>query len=95
VTTVDNPYRRAVERLVNLARERGFTFTLAGEQGSLWGERVAPGWTDVVFLGGSGHSNAARSRRRHLVPGEPLFTDRVSGTALTVLHTVVYGWPDT
>jgi hypothetical protein len=50
VTTVDNPYRRAVERLVNLARERGFTFTLAGEQGSLWGERVAPGWTDVVFL---------------------------------------------
>jgi hypothetical protein len=95
VTTVDNPYRSAVERLLHLARERGFTFTPAGEQGSLWGERVGPGWTDVVFLGGSGHCNAVRSFRGHVAPGEPLFAERISGPALTVLHTVIYSWLDT
>ena len=89
---MDDPPVGAVERLVELARERGFTFTPAGEHGSQWAQRVTPGWVDVVFLDVSGPCNAVRSRRGHAVPGEPLFADRVSGTALTVLHTVVYGW---
>jgi hypothetical protein len=46
-----------------------------------------------MFLGASGHANAARASTGILVPGEPLFTERVSGSTLTVLHTVVYGWP--
>jgi hypothetical protein len=94
VSTVDDPHAAVVERLIDLATRHGFSFTPAGEQGSLWGERVGPQWTDVVFLGESGHCNAVRSRRGHVVPGEPLFTDRVSGTALSVLHTIVYGWPE-
>jgi hypothetical protein len=93
VTAVDDPHVAAVERLVELAKQRGFTFTPAGEQGSLWGERVAPGRIDVVFLGDSGHCNAVRSRRGHLAPGEPLFTERITGPALSVLHTVLHTWP--
>jgi hypothetical protein len=82
-----------VSVLLGLAARRGFTFTPAGEDGSLWGERVSAQWRDVMFLGASGHGNAARASTGALVSGEPLFTDRVSGTALSVLHTVVYGWP--
>ena len=95
VTTVDNPPVAAVERLLDLAKEHGFVFTPAGEDGSLWGERAGPQWQDVLFLGVSGHCNAVRSRRGHLVAGEPLFTERITGTALTVLHEVLYSWPPT
>jgi hypothetical protein len=93
VITVDDPHGAAVERLLDLATQRGFTFVPAGEQGPLWGERTAPEWTDVVFPGGSGHCNAARSARGHVLPGDPLFTERVSGPALTVLHTAIDSWP--
>jgi hypothetical protein len=91
----DNPHQEAIERLIELATQCGFTFVPAGEDGSLWGERPGPQWQDVVFLGVSGHCNAVRSRRGHVAPGEALFADRVSGPALTVLRTVVYGWEPT
>ncbi len=90
-----SPDLTAVTGLLDLARRRGFTFIPVGEDGSLWGERVTARWRDVVFLGASGHCNAARCGTGALVPGAPLFADRVSGTALTVLHTVVYGWSPT
>lgn len=90
--TGDDPDWEAVTRLLDLAVQRGFTFT-AHAEGSLWGEREDPQWHDVVFLGSSGHGNACRSRRGHLAPGESLFAQRITGTALSVLHTVVYGWP--
>ena len=92
MTTVNDPHVAAVERLIELARERGFIFTPAGEDGSQWGERTGPQWIDVLFLGVSGPCNAVRSRRGHLAPGEPLFAHRVSGPALSVLHTVLYSW---
>lgn len=93
MTPVDNPYQTALERLLHLARERGFVFTPAGERGAQWGQRTTPHWTDLMFLGETGHGNAVRSRRDHVIPGEPLFTERISGPALTVLHTVIYSWP--
>jgi hypothetical protein len=91
--TSADPDREAVTRLMDLAIRRGFSFTPAGERGSLWGERVSARWRDVVFLCASGHANAARASIGPLAPGEPLLTDRVSGTALTILHTIVYTWP--
>ncbi|HET9256057.1 MAG TPA: hypothetical protein VFO16_12760 [Pseudonocardiaceae bacterium] len=95
MTTVDDPHAAAVERLIDLARERGFVFTPAGEQGSQRGERVAPEWIDVVFLRASGHCNAVQSLRTRVAPGEPLFTERITGPALSVLHTVLRTWPTT
>lgn len=56
-------------RLLNLAVQHGFTFTPAGQTGSLWGERVTARWWDLVFLGASGHCNAARASTGALVPG--------------------------
>jgi hypothetical protein len=47
--------------LPGLAARRGFSFTPAGEDGALWGERVSARWRDVVFPGVSGHSTSARS----------------------------------
>ncbi|HET9255495.1 MAG TPA: hypothetical protein VFO16_09865 [Pseudonocardiaceae bacterium] len=93
--TGDNPDRDAVTVLLGLAARCGFSFTPAGENGALWGERVSARWRDVVFLGASGHGNAARAHTGALLPGEPLFTERVSGSALTVLHAIVHGWPPT
>jgi hypothetical protein len=55
----------------------------------LWGERADPQWHDIVFLDASGPCNVVRSRRDHVTPGEPLFTERVSGTAPTMLHRCV------
>jgi hypothetical protein len=85
-----DPYAAAVTRLLDLARQRGFTFTPAGQNGSSWGERVSAQWRDVVFLGASGHGNAARVSTGVLVPGESLFAERVSGSALTVLAKCAY-----
>jgi hypothetical protein len=83
----DSPSREAVTLLLDLATRRGFTFTPAGEDGALWGERVSARWRDVMFLGASGHANAARTSTGMSVPGEPLFTERVSGST----HLVGYG----
>ncbi|MBV9013211.1 MAG: hypothetical protein JO272_14385 [Pseudonocardiales bacterium] len=90
--TADDSDAAAVTRLLHLARQRGFTFTPTGEEGSLWGERVTQRWRDIVFLGAGGHCNAARCYRS-VAPSEPAVAEGVSGTALTVLHTVVYSWP--
>jgi hypothetical protein len=61
VITVDDPHRAALDRLVTLARQRGFVLTPAGEHGAFWAERTTPQWIDVVFLDGPGPSNAVRS----------------------------------
>jgi hypothetical protein len=75
-----------VTRLLDLAKQRGFTFAPAGGEGSSWLERTGPDWHDVVFLGG-GHYNAVRSQG-DIAPGESLFSERSTGTALSVLYTV-------
>ncbi|HET9254285.1 MAG TPA: hypothetical protein VFO16_03660 [Pseudonocardiaceae bacterium] len=88
-----DPHAAALERLIDLATQHGFSFSPAGERGSLRGERVSPRWRDVVFLGASGHANAARASTGPPVPGEPLLAESVTGTALTVMNTVLDTWP--
>jgi hypothetical protein len=56
-------------------------------------ERDGPHWHDTVFLDTSGHCNAVRSRKGRLAPSEPLFAESITGTGLSVLHTVIYTWP--
>ena len=53
------------------------------------GERVTAQWRDTVFLDPSGPCDACRGHRG---TGRLLFTDRVSGDALTVLRTLC-DWP--
>jgi hypothetical protein len=77
--TDGNPHGAAIERLLDLAPDRGFTFALASEDGSLW--------RDVVFLGCAGPGSAVRTRRCPLIAGESLFVDQVSGPTLAVLRT--------
>jgi hypothetical protein len=52
-------------------------------------------WLDTVFLAGFSDScNAARLRKSSLViPGGSLVTERVSGDAIEVLHTVCHWDP--
>lgn len=91
------PELTAALQLIDLATARGFSFTLAtsGEELPVWGERETPEYRDVIFLGGlTGNCNAARGRRASLlVPGELVIAARVSGDALTVLHTACHHWP--
>lgn len=51
-------------------------------------------YRDEIYIGGFGDScHATRARRSSLVvPGGLPVTARVSGDALTVLHTVVTDW---
>lgn len=91
----DDPYLAAVTRLLDLAQHCGFALIPAGEDGSLWAQREGPQWHDTVFLGASGHCNAVRSRKGRLAPGEPLFAESITGTTLSVLHTVIYSWSST
>jgi hypothetical protein len=61
-----------VTRLLDLATHCGFTFTPAGEDGSLWGEREGPQWRGVMVLGASGPCDAVRSRSGHRHPRTPV-----------------------
>jgi hypothetical protein len=93
----DSPELAAAKRLLDLAKDRGFRFwrTTPGEDGPLWGERESLEWLDTVFLAGfSASCNAARLRKSSLVvPGGSLVTERVSGDAIEVLHTVCHWDP--
>ena len=58
------------------------------------GVRYSVEWIDRIYLGGFSNSTwATRQRRSSLVvPGGLPVTVRVSGDALTVLHTVTSEW---
>jgi hypothetical protein len=89
---VDSRELAAAKRLVDLAKDRGFRFwrTAPGADGPVCGERESLEWLDTIFLAGFSDScNAARIRKSSLViPGGSLVTERVSGDAIEVLHTV-------
>lgn len=90
--TAESPDLSAARRLLDLAKERGFTFLriAPGEDGPLWGERDTPEWSDTIYISGfSEGCNATRARRSLLVvPSGLLTTERVSGNAIEVLRTV-------
>jgi hypothetical protein len=95
--STDSPEVAAAKRLLDLAKDHGFTFVriAPGEDGPLLGVRETPVWFDQIFLAGFADScHATRARKSLLViPAGPLVAERVSGDALTVLHVVVADWP--
>lgn len=92
----DSPDLAAAKRLLDAAKSGGFAFEriAPGEDGPVWGVRKTVDWVDEIYLGGfSERCNATRRRRSSLVvPGGLPVTERVSGNALEVLHTVVCDW---
>lgn len=94
----DSPDLAAAKRLLDAAKEAGFCFQriAPGEDAPLLGVRQSTEWLDEIHLGGfwaSQSCTAIRRRRSSLVvPGGLPVAQRVSGDALTVLHTVVTDW---
>ena len=92
----DSPELVAAKRLLDLAKSQGFTFQRIspGPDGPLFARRETTEHRDEIYLGGfSGFCHATRTRKFSLlVPGGLPITARVSGDALSVLHTVVTDW---
>jgi hypothetical protein len=82
---------------MDVAHELGFHFDriAEGPDGPLLGVRESIDWRDEIYLAGFSDSCTAIRRRRSslIVPGGLPVAKRVSGDALTVLHTVVCDWP--
>jgi hypothetical protein len=98
VYPLDSPEVVAALRLLDDAKDRGFTFerTGPGEDAPVLGVRETVEWIDEIVLAGfwEAESCCAVRRRRSslLVPGGLPVAQRVSGDALTVLHTVLSDW---
>lgn len=97
--TTDSPDVAAAKRLLDAAKDAGFAFqrVAPGEDGPLLGVREGCQYRDEIYLAGflEPQSCSAIRRRRYslIVPGGLPVTERVSGDALTILHTVVTDWP--
>ena len=93
----DSPDLAAAKRLLDAAKERGFTFEriALGEDGPLRGVRETVSWIDEIYLEGLWDPCSAIRRRRYslIVPGGLPVAARVDGDALEVLHTVLSDWP--
>lgn len=92
----DDPFLAAAKRLLDQAHDSGFHFNriAEGPDGPLPGVRDLPDWRDEIYLAGFSDDCTAIRRRRSslIVPGELPVAERVSGDAITVLHTVVSDW---
>ena len=95
----DSPDLAAAKRLLDAAKDAVFSFQriAPGEDAPLRGVRQSTEWLDEIHLSGfwAPQSCTAIRRRRSslMVPGGLPVAERVSGDALTVLHTVVTDWP--
>src|SRR5438270_13972734 len=95
----DSPDLVAAKRLLDAAKDAGFTFQwiAPGGDAPLLGVRQSTKWLDEIHLGGfwaPQSCTAIRRRRSSLVVPRGLpVAQRVSGSVLTVLHTVVTHWP--
>jgi hypothetical protein len=82
--------------LLDLAKNQGFAFqrVAAGPDGPLFARRDILEHRDEIYLGRFSDScYATRARKSSLiVPGGLPITARVTGDALTVLHTVISDW---
>ncbi|MGA9310851.1 MAG: hypothetical protein WBV74_10825 [Pseudonocardiaceae bacterium] len=95
-TAAEGPELTAAKRLLDLAKNHGFAFqrVAPGPDGPLFARRDTLEHHDEIYLGGFHDScYAIRARKSSLiVPGGLPITARVTGDALTVLHTVVSDW---
>lgn len=93
---VDDPELTAAKRLLDAAKSQGFTFQriAPGPDGPLLGVRETVEYRDTCYLAGFGAGCSATRARKYslVVPGGLPVAERVSGNALTVLHTVVSEW---
>jgi hypothetical protein len=94
--SAEGPQLRTAKRLLDLAKRQGFAFhrLAPGADGPLFARRETIDYRDELYLGGFSDScHATRARKSSLiVPGGLPVTARVSGDAITVLHTVVCDW---
>jgi hypothetical protein len=94
--TADSPGVAVAKRLLDGAKAHGFHFERIadGPDAPLVGVRESIQWRDEIYLAGFSDSCTAIRRRRSslIVPGGLPVAHRVSGDALTVLHTVVCDW---
>ncbi|MGH3769658.1 MAG: hypothetical protein ACRDS0_21560 [Pseudonocardiaceae bacterium] len=94
----DSPELVAAKRLLDVAKNNGFRFEriAPGPDGPLWGVRETPEWVDEIYLGGFWEPDSCGATRRRrsslVVPGGLPVAERLSGDALTVLHTVLSDW---
>lgn len=97
MTVVASPDLAAAMRLMDAAKSQGFQFerVAPGPDGPLRGVRESLPGRDEIYVGGLWNGcHATRTRKCSLVvPNGLLVTERVSGDAIEVLHTVVWGWP--
>jgi hypothetical protein len=90
----DSPEVAAAKRLLDDAKSGGFAFqrTGPGPDAPVFGVRETGEWVDEIVLAGFWEPEscvAVRRRRSSLVvPGGLPVAQRVTGDALTVLHTV-------
>ena len=95
----DSPDLAAAKRLLDAAKSQGFTFLriAPGPDGPLCGVRETVAYRDTCYLGGFGEGCCAIRARKYslIVPGGLPVTERVTGDALTVLHTIVSDWAPT
>jgi hypothetical protein len=93
---VDGSELTAAKRLLDAAKSQGFTFQriAPGPDGPLLGVRETVEYRDTCYLAGFGDGCSATRARKYslVVPGGLPITERISGNALTVLHTVVSEW---
>ncbi len=92
----DSPELTAAKRLLDAAKNQGFTFQriAPGPDGPLLGVRETIEYRDTCYLSGFGEGCSSTRARKYslIVPGGLPVAAQVSGDALTVLHTVVSDW---
>ena len=94
----DSPEPVAAKRLLDVAKNDGFAFerNRAGSRRAVAGCARTPQWRDEIYLAGFWAPNSCSATRRRrcslVVPGGLPIAKRVSGDALTVVHTVISDW---
>lgn len=91
--TPDSPDLMTAKRLLDRAKQDGFTFqrTAPGEDGPLVGHRVGDDWLDLIHIDGFSRDCFAWRKRSSslIVSKDALVQRKVEGSALEVLHEVL------
>lgn len=93
MNTTDSPDVVIAKRLLDYAKQDGFTFQRAapGEDGPLVGYRVSDSWVDLIHIEGFSRDCFAWRKRTSslIVSQDALVQRRVEGSALDVLNQVL------
>jgi hypothetical protein len=96
--TTDSPDVAIAKRLLDYAKQSGFTFqrVAPGEDGPLVGYRVSDSWLDLIHIEGFNRDCFAWRKRTSslLVTQDALVQLQVEGSALEVLNEVLTWEPE-